>query len=106
MKIIILYIVVTILSFSTIAMFLARLDQAIEIDSLKEHIKLQRKEMEFLQNITNDILVPCKLKITSFEYIVHKNGRNVFWQGNEALIGPFKISKNGSCLESITVIGL
>jgi hypothetical protein len=106
MKILTLNFVVLILSFIVIAMFFARLDQAIEIDSLKEHIKLQREEMKFLQNITNDILVPCKITISSFEFIVHKNGRNIFWQGNEALIGPFKIVKNGSCLESIAVIGI
>lgn len=106
MKIFILSIIVLILSASTIVMFFSRLDQAIEIDSLKEHIKLQKEEMNFLQNITNGILISCKITITSFESTVQKNGRKVLWQGNEALIGPFKIIKNGSCLESITVVGL
>lgn len=100
-----LAILVLILSATAIFLFFRGLDSAMEIDNLKEQIKLQRKEMHFLQSITNDNFSSCKTTVANFEEVVHANGRQVLWQGEDALVGPFQVKRKNSCIVSIELGG-
>jgi hypothetical protein len=95
--------VVILIAIATFFLF-GRVDSAMEIDSLKEQIKLQRKEMHFLESIVNSSLSSCKTSVADFEEAVHANGRDVLWQGDGALVGAFKAKRKDSCLESINVV--
>jgi hypothetical protein len=95
---------VLILSTSTIFFFLRGLDFSMEIDSLRSQIQLQRKEMHFLQNVTNAAFASCNTTVADFESLVRANGRNVLWQGNDALVGPFRVKRNESCMVSIEAV--
>lgn len=107
MKTLALIVLVLILSATAIFFLFGRVDSAMEIDNLKEQIKLQRKEMHFLQNITNSALSSCKTTVASFESVVRANGRDVLWQGDDALVGAFRVKKKDSCIVSIeAVVGL
>jgi hypothetical protein len=81
-----------------------RVDSAMELDSLKEQIKLQRKEMHFLQSITNSALSACKMTVDSFESVVRESKRDVLWQGDDALVGPFRVKKKDVCIVSVEVV--
>lgn len=93
-----------ILSAATIFFFFRGLDSAMEIDSLKAQIHLQRKEMHFLQSIANNALSSCKTTVASFESVVRANDRNVLWQGDDALVGPFRVKKKDFCIVSIEAV--
>ena len=104
MKKLILIIVFIIFCGVLIFLLFARVNSAMEIDNLKEEIKHQRREMHFLENITNSTLSPCKTTVSDFENVVRANGNNVLWQGDDALVGAFKIKRKGSCLVSINAV--
>ena len=104
MKTITLTVVVLILSAMTIFLFFGRVDSAMEVDSLKEQIKLQRKEMHFLQSITNGAFFSCKSTVAEFEESARANGHQVLWQGDDALVGAFRVKRKDSCIVSIEVI--
>lgn len=95
------------LSVGSILSFLRALDAAIEIDSLKSQIQLQEESLQLLQSITNNALASCGTTVAAFEGIaVRMNGHSVFWEGQIALVGPFRVTKKDSCIERIELIGL
>jgi hypothetical protein len=104
---------IVIMGVTTLFLFFSRLDPAMEIDSLKSQIQLQKEEMRFLQNITNSAFSSCKITVISFESVIRDydrdvfwRGRNVLWQGDEALVGPFRVKKKGTCIERIEIVNL
>jgi hypothetical protein len=94
------------LTLSVVVVFLlfSRVDAAMQIDSLKEQVKLQRKEMRFLERIANGAFDSCKVSVANFENLVRQNRRDLVWQENEALVGPFKIQRKASCIVGIHVV--
>lgn len=108
MKIRTLIVLVLILSMVVMVLFFSKIDSAVEIDSLKEQVKLQRREMQFLQGVINSSLSPCKITVADFESWVRANGRDVSWRRDDALVGSFRIKKNSDlCLVRIeAVVGL
>lgn len=101
MKIHMLLILVAILGVLTIFSLFGRVDSALEVDSLKEQIKLQREEMRFLENVVNSSISSCKLPVADFEAAVRANGHTVLWRGDEALVDAFRLTKKGACIVSI-----
>lgn len=108
MKVKFLTALVLMLSVLAAFLFVGKIDSAMEVDNLKEQIKLQRREMQFLQSVTNSTLSSCKITVADFELAVRANGREVLWRGDDALVGVFRIKKNpASCIVSIeAVVGL
>ena len=96
--------IVVILSTAALFLFFRALDAGMEVDSLKSEIRLQKQEMHFLQSITNGSFSSCKTTVAAFESIVRENGRNTLWQGQVALVGPFRVKKKDSCIESIEAV--
>jgi hypothetical protein len=87
--------------------FLRVLDAALEIDDLKSQVRLQREALQFLQDVANDTLASCGTTVANFESTAARiNGRPVFWEGQIALVGPFKVTKKDSCVERIELVGL
>ncbi len=86
--------------------FFRALDSGMEVDDLKSQIKLQHRELIFLQGITNAAFSSAKLPVATFEESVRADGRDVRWQGNEALVGPFKVKRNENYIVSIVLVGL
>ena len=83
-----------------------QLNQAMEIDDLRSHIQLQRKEFDFLLVIMNDALRhECSLSVDKFQQEVKKlRGRAVGWDNGIALVGPFRVMKKQSCLARIELV--
>jgi len=106
MKIFLVVALFVILGGATLFLFFRGIDSAMEVDNLKTHIQLQKKEMHFLQSIANSAFSFCKTSVSEFEAVVHANRRTVLWQGDEALVGPFRVKRNGTCIVSIEAIGL
>ena len=90
--------------FATVFLLFNRVDSAMEIDSLKEQIKLQRNEMHFLQSITNSALSACKMTVASFESVAQESKRDVLWQGDDALVGPLRVKKKDVCIVSVEAV--
>lgn len=104
MKAVALIVLMSVLSATSIFFLFGRVDSAMEIDNLKEQIKLQRRELLFLQSITNSAFDFCQTNVVSFESAVRANGRDVLWQGDDALVGPFRVRKHDSCIVSIEAV--
>ena len=90
----------------SVFLLFSRVDSAMEIDSLKEHIKLQRKEMQFLADIINSpTTLSCKNSVVDFESLVRAKGYHLTWQGDNGLVGGFEVKKSGDCVVSIKIPG-
>jgi len=88
----------------TVFLAIGRMDYAMERDSFKEQIKLQRKEINTLSNLTSGVLALCKISVGDFESVANANGRPITWQGDVALYGPFKVVKKGECILTLSVV--
>lgn len=104
MKTFMLTALMLILGVTSIFFFFKAFDAAMEIDSLKTQIQLQRSEMHFMQSIANGSFSACKTSVEDFESVVRANGRDVLWQGDGALVGPFRVKKKDVCIVSINVV--
>ncbi|MRR08305.1 MAG: hypothetical protein EG828_15555 [Deltaproteobacteria bacterium] len=100
------YAFLVILIGTVMALFFRSIDAAIEVDSLKSEIQLQKKGLQFLQGVANDALSSCRTTVAVFENTARLNGHSVLWQGETALVGPFKVTKANSCIERIEAVGL
>jgi hypothetical protein len=95
------------LGMTTMYLFFRQLDSAIEIDDLKSQIRLQKESLVFLQAVADSSLSSsCTISIEQFETIAHANTRNVLWQKSIALVGPYRVSRNESCITKIELVGL
>lgn len=99
-------VLVIVLGVAAIFFFLRTLDSAIEIDDLKSQIRLQQEGLQFLQSVANDALTSCRTTVERFETAAHANGHTVVWQGQVALVGPFRVTKQDSCVVKIEQVGL
>jgi hypothetical protein len=82
-------------------------DQAVEIDSLKSQIGLQRDALHFMQNVSNGAMSTCTFSVVAFERVAKANGHGaVLWQNQIALVGPFRIKRSASCVTEMQLIGL
>jgi len=101
-----IFMMVLVVFFGITSVFLLfnRVDSAMEVDSLKEQIKLQREEMHFLQRIANSALSTCNMTVANFESVASESKRNVLWQGDDALVGPFRVKRKDACIVSVELI--
>jgi hypothetical protein len=104
MKTPVLVIISLILGAATTFLVFDRMGSAMEVDSLKEHIKLQRKEMQAFEAIMNSTFSHCNISVSDFEKAVRANGGEVIWRGDDALVRAFRVKKKGSCLVSVNVV--
>ena len=106
MKAMIYTLTLVVLGAAAIFFFMRSIDAAIEIDDLKSQIHLQQEGIQFIQTVANDAFSSCKTSVEQFEVTAKKNGHAVVWQGENALVGPFRITKQGSCITKIEQVGL
>ena len=57
-----------------------------------------------MQNVANSALMGQKMTITSFQDAIGTNG--VVWHGDSALIGPYKVKRDGDYIVDIKLNGL
>ena len=105
MKTIIFIVLLIVLSLAAIFFFIRSIDAAIEIDDLKSQIHLQQEGIKFIQTVANDAFSSCKTTVEQFEMTAKRNGHTVVWQGDTALVGPFRITKHDSCMRRVTASG-
>jgi hypothetical protein len=107
MKTIILYGLLLILSFVAVFSLLHVFNQAAEIDDLKSQIGLQKQALHFMQDVSNVAMPSCAVSVATFESVAKRNGRSVvLWQDQTALVGPFRIKRNASCVTELKLVGL
>ena len=106
MKAAIYIVLLIVLSLAAIFFFIRSIDAAIEIDDLKSQIHLQQEGILFIQSVANDAFSSCKTNVEQFEITAKKNGYAFVWQGETALVGPFRITKQDSCISKIEQVGL
>ncbi|MER9375962.1 hypothetical protein [Mesorhizobium sp. M0491] len=94
---------VAIPSVIALLLFVKSLDPALEIDNLKEQIKLQHRELRFLSNMANAGFSSCGLSVLNFEKFAKENDHPVLWEGDDGLVGGFKVHKKDLCIVSVTV---
>jgi hypothetical protein len=83
--------------------FFRALDSGLEVSSLKTTIQYHKRELLFLQNVANSALMGQKITITSFQRAIGTNG--VVWDGDSALIGSYKVKRNGDYIVHIELVG-
>lgn len=101
-----LYILTLLLVMLVVFLFFRQIDSAIELDDLRSQVLLQRKEFQFLQTVANESLTSaCALPVERLEAIV-ESARNsiVSWQGNTALVGPYRVYEQGGCILKIELV--
>lgn len=106
MKTVIYIVLLIVLSLAAIFFFIRSIDAAIEINDLKSQIRLQQEGIQFIQTVANDAFSSCESSVEQFEITAKKNGHAVVWQEETALVGPFKITKQDSCILKIEQVGL
>ncbi|RUW51075.1 hypothetical protein EOA32_17160 [Mesorhizobium sp. M1A.F.Ca.ET.072.01.1.1] len=96
-------ILVVVPSVIAILLFVRSLDPALEIDNLKEQIGLQRSELRFLSKMANMGFASCHLTVPDFEKFAKENEHAFLWEGDNGLVGGFKVQRKGACIVSVTV---
>jgi hypothetical protein len=83
-----------------------RFDQAVEIDDLKDQIRVQRTEIQFFLNFLNGAFADCKFTVSDFTRYVEKSGDvTVHWRGDKGTFSWYEVTKKGECIQSIKVMG-
>jgi hypothetical protein len=102
-KIILCSVVIVFLLGVIAVLLFKQLDNAVEIDDLKSQIHLQQREFLFMQRITNEALSSCSMTVKNFEGLAESelNRVQVMWKNETALVGGFKIARQGSCILKI-----
>ncbi|GAB2865610.1 hypothetical protein GCM10027277_38000 [Pseudoduganella ginsengisoli] len=85
-------------------LFFRQLDSALEVDSLKEQVRMQRREASILENVLNENFAPCAIKVAGFEQAMQKHGRTVLWQGDVAQVGIYKVVKKEGCIVAVNTV--